>query len=628
MLNDTDTTTTRAIGGDPYHSWGDAAPKGGRAVLQRILKEGTKVPLFLGQTLVNSLRDVGYNDTISAVCEHVDNSLQWDASEVRVYFHEQKDKASKSVDVMIVDNGSGMAPHVLQVATSFGGSMVYENRSSIGRYGVGMKAAALSMSPVMELYSWQDDRAFYRMILDVNEISNNRSNLIELPEPEFLAELPSSITRIVSRPMVYPKNPNETQDLLAQSEDDVYPRLGSHGTIVMMPDCDRLTYKSAKTLVDHAVKEMARVYRKHIEKGVAIYVNNRRLEAVDPTFWMLSARHTKVEGLEEKRSRLVQSWARIEVPLTEGSPNKAPVSVRLYRLPIEEWEQLPKKVLKSDMGVYDDFQVSFMRADREVHAGPIAALGMRAHGDTKWMRLQIDFPAELDEAFGVAMNKQGVRPKKFVYDTIMQTIREDIQAVRKSIAASRVAGGRDTPTSPAGEAERRASATDALQGRPLPAPAPQTAEEEAMLAENLRGLAAALKRDGETDEQAFERVQASTYLTQFKHDEYWPFYHADYQYGKVILTLNTAHPFYTKLYQPLVKLVAAASVEGVDDGESEAPVDCEANEVVVSLQLLLMSLARTQGQMTTGSDGDERRELFDTLRRQWSDNLRVQLQAS
>jgi hypothetical protein len=628
MLNEPDTTTTTSLGNDPYHSWGNAAPKGGRAVLQRILKEGTKVPLFLGQTLVNSLRDVGYNDTISAVCEHVDNSLQWDASEVRVYFHEQKEKAQKSVDVMIVDNGSGMAPHVLQVATSFGGSMVYENRSSIGRYGVGMKAAALSMSPVMELYSWQDDRAIYRMILDVNEISNNRSNLIELPEPEFLAELPSSVTRIMSRPMVYPKNPNETQDLLAQSEDDVYARLGSHGTIVMMPDCDRLTYKSAKTLVDHAVKEMARVYRKHLEKGVAIYVNNRRLEAVDPTFWMLSARHAKVEGLEEKRSRLVQSWTRIEVPLAEGSPNKAPVSVRLYRLPIEEWEQLPKKVLKSDMGVYDDFQVSFMRADREVHAGPIAALGMRAHGDTKWMRLQIDFPAELDEAFGVAMNKQGVRPKKFVYDTIMQTIKEDIQSVRKSIAASRVAGGSETTVSPAGEAERRASATDALQGRQLPAPAPQTAEEEAMLAENLRGLAAALKRDGETDEQAFERVQASTYLTQFKHDEYWPFYHADYQYGKVILTLNTAHPFYTKLYQPLVKLVAAASVDGVDDEGSEGPVDCEANEVVVSLQLLLMSLARTQGQMTAGSEGDERRELFDTLRRQWSDNLRVQLQAN
>ena len=65
--------------------WGNAAPKGGRAVLNRMLRDGTKVPLFLGQTFVNSLRDVGYNDTTSAVCEHVDNAIQAGASEIRVY---------------------------------------------------------------------------------------------------------------------------------------------------------------------------------------------------------------------------------------------------------------------------------------------------------------------------------------------------------------------------------------------------------------------------------------------------------------------------------------------------------------------------------------------------------------
>jgi hypothetical protein len=61
--------------------WGDDAPKGGKAVLARILRDGAKVPLFLGQTLVNSLRDMGYNNTTSALCEHVDNAIQWGATE-------------------------------------------------------------------------------------------------------------------------------------------------------------------------------------------------------------------------------------------------------------------------------------------------------------------------------------------------------------------------------------------------------------------------------------------------------------------------------------------------------------------------------------------------------------------
>jgi hypothetical protein len=45
--------------------WGDDVPRGGRAVLSRIIKDGANVPLFLGQTLINSLRDVGYNHTTS-----------------------------------------------------------------------------------------------------------------------------------------------------------------------------------------------------------------------------------------------------------------------------------------------------------------------------------------------------------------------------------------------------------------------------------------------------------------------------------------------------------------------------------------------------------------------------------
>src|SRR5881628_1485269 len=104
-------------------TWGENAPRGGRAVLGRILKDGATVPLFLGQTLVNSLRDLGYNSTTSAVCEHLDNAIQWGASEIRVYFNQRGKKGEGEVDVLIVDNGSGMSPNVLKVAMSFGGSL-------------------------------------------------------------------------------------------------------------------------------------------------------------------------------------------------------------------------------------------------------------------------------------------------------------------------------------------------------------------------------------------------------------------------------------------------------------------------------------------------------------------------
>ena len=47
-------------------NWGPEAPRGGKAVMGRILKENATVPLFFGQTMIQSLRDVGYNHTTSA----------------------------------------------------------------------------------------------------------------------------------------------------------------------------------------------------------------------------------------------------------------------------------------------------------------------------------------------------------------------------------------------------------------------------------------------------------------------------------------------------------------------------------------------------------------------------------
>jgi hypothetical protein len=52
-------------------NWAADAPRGGKTVMNRILKENATVPLFFAQTLIASLRNLGYNTTTSALCEHV-----------------------------------------------------------------------------------------------------------------------------------------------------------------------------------------------------------------------------------------------------------------------------------------------------------------------------------------------------------------------------------------------------------------------------------------------------------------------------------------------------------------------------------------------------------------------------
>jgi hypothetical protein len=570
---------------------------------------------------------LGYNNTTSALCEHVDNALQWGATEIRVYFHQTGKRGEFKTAVLVYDNGKGMAPHVLKVATAFGGSMVYENRQGIGRFGMGMKAAALSLSPVLDVYSWQERNAIYSMTLDVQDVGSSKSNLIELPDAVQNDKLPSDIVEILTRPMRFPKNAQETQTLFADNPGELDERFPESGTIVFMPDCDRLSFKTADKLVDHATKEMGRIYRRFIAKGIKLFVNNRLVEAFDPTYSMTSARHTRVDGLPVIHSKLIRSWP-IEVPVAENSEKTTTVRVRLFALPYEEWSALSRKVLKNDLHVFDDHTVSFMRNDREVEIGSsYPRLKLRRHSDLTWLRLEIDFSGEADEGAGVAANKQGVRLKEYFAEKIVEKVGDEITAAREVIKEMQAKRAARRSGSKVTEAERRATDAEAFQGKPLP----QLSEaEQAALDDNLRGLAATLKNDGETDEEAFERVKASRYLTVFKHDEYWPFYHCDYKYGKVILTVNTSHPFFQRIWQPLSELSNTAEIAQESDDESvevDAGVAEKCRETLLGIQAMLLSLARTQSQLS-GDDADgERKQVFEKLRREWSENLTTQLNA-
>jgi len=136
--------------------------------------------------------------------------------------------------------------------------MNYNNRNGIGRFGMGMKTAALSMSPVMELYSWQEPAAFFNMALDVEAIGKERSNTVELPDPTLMSELPDEVADLFIKPMGFPSSAAE-QELFVSRGEDIGERLGRSGTIVYMPDCDRLTFAKARTLVACPIRVVHRI---------------------------------------------------------------------------------------------------------------------------------------------------------------------------------------------------------------------------------------------------------------------------------------------------------------------------------------------------------------------------------
>jgi hypothetical protein len=589
--------------------------------MNRVLKENATVPLFFAQTLIASLRDVGYNHTTSALCEHVDNAIEAGASEIRIYYRQSGKKGGYQIDAAVYDNGRGMEPNVLKVATSFGGSLNYNNRTGIGRFGMGMKTAALSMSPVMELYSWQEPGSIFSMILDVEAIGKDKSNLVTLDDPVLCTELNAELADLFTKPMAWPRDQRD-QEMFAADAAELAKRLGAHGTIVYMPACDRLSSRKSSTLGEHAVSEMARIYRRAIDAGLRLYVNNRRVEAFDPTYSMPSARHNRLlpDGVPTT-SRLLLSRL-IEIPLAENDETKvAQVIAKVYVLPIEAWSELDRRTQKNDLRIFDGLIVSILRNDREVFAGPLPKL-IAQHGITNWYRVQIDFPGQLDEAFGVASNKQGVRMKDYVLDAIRKSIGNDLAKLNDELKRAQAERANRMEPAKATASEQRANEVENIHAKPLAMNL--TAQEEQQLDANLRGLAVSLKRNDETDDQAYERVKGSRYLIDFKHDEYWPFYHVDHKFDRVILTINTAHAFYEKLYAPLKELTTKPVEEALEEGQAPraAPTD---GGPLLALELLLFSLARAQSILAMRSE--DALKVFDQLRREWSETYRINLTA-
>ena len=91
----------------------------------------------------------------------------------------------------------------------------------------------------------------------------------------------------------------------------------------------------------------------------------------------------------------------------------------------------------------------------------------------------------------------------------------------------------------------------------------------------------------------------------------------------MILTINTAHPFFTELYEPVRQLSTRATNEDGEDGETGEPN--AKHKPIVALDLLLLSLARTQGQLALNSE--EGKRLLETFRREWSEAYRIELTA-
>jgi hypothetical protein len=278
---------------------------------------------------------------------------------------------SKSeISISVIDNGCGMTPSVLKLALQFGGSTRFNSRKGMGRYGMGLPNSSLSRARRVEVYSWTKPGVIWWTYLDIDEIST--SKMRSVPSP---------------RRVKY---------------DSRFPYSRS-GTIVIWSKCDRLDYKTSLRLVGRLTERLGQTFRREIWKGKSISVNGIRLRSIDPLFLK---KGNNLVGATPFGAPLKYQ---ISVPQQTSRSELSTITVRFAELPIEKWHSKTNDE-KRRVGITKRAGISVLRSGREIDYGWFFMGGKRKENYDDWWRCEIEFDAELDEMFGVTHTKQTINP--------------------------------------------------------------------------------------------------------------------------------------------------------------------------------------------------------------------------
>eukprot|EP00764_Aduncisulcus_paluster_P011846 gnl/Carplike_NY0171/4781_a6513_279.p1 GENE.gnl/Carplike_NY0171/4781_a6513_279~~gnl/Carplike_NY0171/4781_a6513_279.p1 ORF type:complete len:178 (-),score=13.34 gnl/Carplike_NY0171/4781_a6513_279:14-547(-) len=137
-------------------------------------------------TVIESLRDNGYNNTAYALAELIDNSLQAAATRVEVGFIEEQkangQRKNYSVsEISLWDNGIGMDANTLRLAMQFGGGTHRNDRDGMGKFGMGLPNSSISQCKRVDVWSWQNGKEPNYTYLDVDKMKSG--DLEEVPNP-------------------------------------------------------------------------------------------------------------------------------------------------------------------------------------------------------------------------------------------------------------------------------------------------------------------------------------------------------------------------------------------------------------------------------------------------------------
>jgi hypothetical protein len=351
-------------------------------------------------------------DAYSAIGEVIDNSIQAKAKTIAIDVKYSPATTQAGLEpitsILFGDDGDGMSKDVLHRCLQLGYSSRYNDRSGIGRFGVGVTLGAINQCKKVELYSKQKGGEWQYTFIDLDLITRRPPEMTEIPQP---------VKKTV---------PPDYQELVGKQS----------GTLVIWSKCDRQQV-SASTLIDELRIWIGRTYRHFIWDNVKISINGMLVKAIDPLYVTVKGTQFPDDPVAHEYKEMSLDWPISSEDRVQGGPTKSTIKIRMSLLPKEFRPAQGSGNSKQAKDRYVDRNegISILRNKREVFYDHIPWWpGGGFKEIDRWWGCEISFDAVLDSSFTVKNIKRGAIPitnlKRAIHDKIGPTRETALEAVR------------------------------------------------------------------------------------------------------------------------------------------------------------------------------------------------------
>lgn len=382
--------------------------------------DGGTFGLIVPEAFVRGIRHMGYRSNVEAIAELVDNSIQAYAETVEIAFGYDADSTRKPTHLAVIDDGHGMDPEMMRFAMMWGGTHREDDRTGLGRFGYGLPCATVSMGRRFTIYSKARGGRLHAVTLDLDSIDAGDGDAsMEIAIPTSApARLPRFAHQAIRRS---------------------HPGGWRSGTVIVIEKLDRLDWSTAAGLRRNLVRRFGVAYHK-LSGATRIRVDGEEVRPIDPLFLDPDADFHAIDedravALHPVTIRVGGKGGRIgEVTLRYAwlPPSFAATDKTRDAVGINANDRFP--VIKQYHGII------FSRNGRQVDVQSRTPWTIFINND-RYIRVEIEFSAVLDEEFGVTTSKQQVSVSSEMWDRLraagMPKAIEHLRAKVRSAKADR-----------------------------------------------------------------------------------------------------------------------------------------------------------------------------------------------